>query len=198
MNVILYGSYLASDETARFQYWVAEFKRIEADSAFSRARRAAFVRRFVQVLGFAAERTTLRGAAEAGAVPIDAIVGAVEPRTGILGEPRTKVLGRVPALKRRWKGVWRRLWAEDDLDALPALPVVRGVDGWYLTDLPRSVLVLELLRAKGARESRIVHAVEVLDSEASRVQTGETAASYSLVECERDYDCREHEESKAV
>jgi hypothetical protein len=200
MIVVLYGGDLASSETARALYWAAEYKSIQADRAFGRIKRAERLRSLARLLGFGSTKIVdeaemdaeWTGVGRSGRtmVSIDTIVGAVDPRNGTFGP--------LPALKRRWKENWRRLWAEDDLDALPALPVVRGVDGWYLTDLPRSVLVLEILRAKGAREARIVNAVEVPDSDASRVQSGEAAASYSLVECERTYDCCEHEESKAV
>lgn len=208
MNVILYGGYLASDETARFQYWAAEFKRIEADRAFGVARRAALLRRVGLLLGFAAKRTSARGVTgdgaadtgliEAGAVSIDSIVGAVEPRTGILG--------RLPTLKRRWKQAWRRLWAEEDLDSLPTLPVIRGTDGWYLVGHPRSLLVLEVLRAKGVRGVRTTTAfaaaavgVAAGDS-AAAAGVGVTAScvelestrkrpTYRLVDCERGYGC---------
>lgn len=192
MIVVLYGGDLASGDTARALYWAAEYKSIQADRAFGRIKRAERLRALGRLFGFGSAKIVdeaemdaeWAGVGRAGRtmVSIDTIVGALDPRDGTFGP--------LPALKRKWKENWRRLWAEDDIDSLPSLPVVRGVDGWYLTDLPRSVLVLEILRAKGAQEARIVNAVEVLES-------GE-AASYSLVECERTYDCCDREESKAV
>jgi hypothetical protein len=224
MNVILYGGYLASDEEARFRYWAAEFKRIEADRAFGGARRAALLRRIGLLPGFVAgtsaravagDEAAETGLTEAGAVPIDSIVGAVEPRTGNRGEPRTRVLGRVPSLKRRWKEAWRRLWVEEDLDSLSALPVVRGADGWYLVDLPHSLLVLEILRAKGVREVRATTAFSAAAAagaaagDSAAAGTGATAScievertrkrpTYRLVDCDRGYACCADEAGVAV
>jgi hypothetical protein len=146
----------------------------------------------VKIVDEAAMDAEWSGVGRAGRamVAIDSIVGAVDPRTGVFGP--------IPALKLRWKAAWRRLWSEDDLDALPALSVVRGVDGWYLVDPPVSILALEILRYKGVGEVRIAPAVAVPDAEAVRAEFGAAAPSYTLVECERDYNCCGNEESKAV
>ncbi len=199
MIVVLNGGDLASSESARSLYWAAEYKGIQADRVFGRVRRQALLRRLARFLGLAAPEPMDEAAMDAAwdgvgragraMVGIDAVVGAVDPVTGTF-DP-------LPALKLRWKAAWRRLWTVEDLDALPALPVVRGVDGWYLTDVPRSVLTLEILRAKGARAAVVVRS-EAHGQESAYAEIELGAPSYSLVECERSYDCCEHEESRAV
>ena len=200
MIVVLFGGDLEEDAMARAQYWSAEYKSIQGDRVFGRVRRTAFLRRLARSLGLAVTKVVDEAAIDAewpgvgragrAMVNIDAVVGAVDPKTGVFNP--------LPALKLRWKGAWRRLWAEDDLDLLPALPVARGVDGWYLTDVPRGVVTLEVLRAKGAREVRISPRSADLIPEASVIAMENTGPAYSLVDCERDYDSLEHEECKAV
>jgi hypothetical protein len=209
MNAIIWGAETLWDDAERSRSWKAEYLRIEADRAFNRALWATWLHRLGALLrrraaagadaaGTAAEAGAAAGSASASGgtlVPIRAIVGAVGRRGGGFRP--------LPPIPLSAKGAWRRLW-EEDLDALPAVPAFRGTDGWYLVGPPYAVLVLEVLRAKGAPEARIARMpaagpaaasvptaaappTEAAAAEAAPPAVAGGAAPYRIVDCERDY-----------
>lgn len=144
MNILILGGDADWDEKTYARYWNGQYRLIEADRAFARGRWAARLRRLARLPSDASAKATLP---EGGFLPLHTIVGYLEGRTGVLRP--------LPPLKRRWKEAWRRLWTVEDIDKLPALAVIRGPGGWYLTETPRAFLVLGVLAAKGIGEARV-------------------------------------------
>lgn len=184
MIALFFGGAADWDEATYARYWDNQYRLIEADRAFGRERWARRLRGLARLLGRTAEEERPEG----GFLPLAAIVGFLDGRTGLLRP--------LPPLKRKWKEAWRRLWSVEEIDSLPTLAVIRGPGGWYLTETPSTFLLLGVLAAKGVREVRITGpggTGACADTEASGRR-----ASYRLVECGTSHACRDETAGVAV
>jgi hypothetical protein len=132
-------------------------RELAAGLAFRRARRAGRWRRFLgawlspgPLFAPALDRAARpRGpAARLGELPIELVVGICD-RDGRCRRP-------LPGLRAGHRRAWMRFYLAGDPGGYPALRVHAGPGGYYLDgDDPRAVIILEVLRAKGAAAVRV-------------------------------------------
>ncbi len=134
--------------------WVTEYMNHEADVEFRRSRRRALGRRFARALlgwlHLSPEVEPPRRATDGVSLllPVDSIVG--------LASRNGRKNRRLPRMHRRWAAEWRRLYCGDVIETYTAVSVRAGADGWYLAGGAESLLILELVRAKGGKHVRVV------------------------------------------
>lgn len=117
---------------------------LAGDRRFALARLLWLPRTLAAVFGPA------RSAWDGDGFPAELPIGSVQGVAGADGRIRP-----LPFMKRRLLQAWRKAWRVADLDRLPELPVVRAEGSWVLEDDARSLVALEVLRAKGVRTVRV-------------------------------------------
>ena len=120
---------------------------LAGDRMFALARLLWLPRTLAAVFG---RGRSARGGSGSGELPAELPIGSIVGVAGADGRIRT-----LPFLKRRLLQAWRKSWLVADLDKLPELPVVRAEGSWALEDDARSLVALEVLRAKGVRTVRV-------------------------------------------